>query len=88
MKPEELDRLSVKKRLDAFGEMKAEYAAIHASDPAFDAVWAVAEKHGVPVGIHTGGAPPGAPYTPVAANFRLSVGDRFSWRICLSNTRS
>ena len=31
-------------------------------------------KHGVPVGIHTGGAPPGTPYT-CCPKLRLALGD-------------
>jgi predicted TIM-barrel fold metal-dependent hydrolase len=74
MKPEELDRLFREKRLDAFGEVAAQYAGYSPSDPAFDAYWAVAAKHGVPVGIHTGGAPPRTPYT-CCPKFRLKLGD-------------
>jgi hypothetical protein len=74
MKPEELDRLFREKRLDAFGEVAAQYAGYSPSDPAFDAYWTVAEKHGVPVGIHTGGAPPRTPYT-CCPKFRLKLGD-------------
>ena len=72
--PEELDRLFREKRLDAFGEVAAQYAGYSPSDPAFDAYWAVAAKHGVPVGIHTGGAPPGTPYS-CCPKFRLALGD-------------
>jgi predicted TIM-barrel fold metal-dependent hydrolase len=74
MKPDELDRLFREKKLDAFGEIAAQYAGYSPSDPAFDAYWAVAEKHGVPVGIHTGGGPPRTPYT-CCPKFRLSLGD-------------
>jgi predicted TIM-barrel fold metal-dependent hydrolase len=74
MKAEELDRLFREKRLDAFGEVAAQYAGYSPSDPAFDAYWAVAAKHGVPVGIHTGGGPPGTPYT-CCPKFRLTLGD-------------
>jgi predicted TIM-barrel fold metal-dependent hydrolase len=74
MKPGELDRLFREKRLDAFGEIAAQYAGYSPSDPAFDPYWAVAEKHGVPVGIHTGGGPPRTPYT-CCPKFRLSLGD-------------
>lgn len=72
--PQDLDRLFRDKRLDAFGEVAAQYAGYSPSDPAFDAYWAVAAKHGVPVGIHTGGAPPGTPYT-CCPKFRLALGD-------------
>jgi predicted TIM-barrel fold metal-dependent hydrolase len=74
MKPQDLDRLFREKRLDAFGEVAAQYAGYSPSDPAFDAYWEVAAKYGVPVGIHTGGAPPGTPYT-CCPKFRLKLGD-------------
>ncbi len=74
MKPDELDRLFREKRLDAFGEVTAQYEGYSPSDPAFDAYWAVAEKHGVPVGIHTGGGPPRTPYA-CCPKFRLTLGD-------------
>jgi predicted TIM-barrel fold metal-dependent hydrolase len=74
MKPEELDALFQDKRLDAFGEVAAQYAGYSPADPAFDAYWTIAEKHGVPVGIHTGGAPPRTPYT-CCPKFRLTLGD-------------
>ena len=74
MAPQDLDRLLREKRLDVLGEVAAQYAGYSPSDPAFDAYWAVAAKHGVPVGIHTGGAPPGTPYT-CCPKFRLALGD-------------
>jgi hypothetical protein len=74
MKAGDLDRLFAEKRLDAFGEVAAQYAGYSPSDSAFDAYWAVAETHGVPVGIHSGGAPPNTPYT-CCPKFRLRLGD-------------
>jgi uncharacterized protein len=74
MKPQDLDQLFREKKLDAFGEVAAQYAGYSPSDPAFDVYWAVAAKHGVPVGIHTGGGPPGTPYT-CCPKFRLALGD-------------
>jgi predicted TIM-barrel fold metal-dependent hydrolase len=74
MAPQDLDRLFQEKKLDAFGEVAAQYAGYSPSDPAFDAYWAVAAKHRVPVGIHTGGAPPRTPYT-CCPKFRLALGD-------------
>jgi predicted TIM-barrel fold metal-dependent hydrolase len=74
MSSQDLDRLFREKRLDAFGEVAAQYAGYSPSDPAFDAYWAVAAKHGVPVGIHTGGAPPRTPYA-CCPKFRLALGD-------------
>jgi predicted TIM-barrel fold metal-dependent hydrolase len=72
--PQDLDRLFREKRLDAFGEVAPQYAGYSPSDPLFDAYWAVAAKHGVPVGVHTGGAPPGTPYA-CCPKFRLALGD-------------
>jgi predicted TIM-barrel fold metal-dependent hydrolase len=70
----ELDRLFREKRLDVLGEVAAQYAGYSPSDPLFDPYWEVAGKHGVPVAIHTGGAPPGTPYT-CCPEFRLRLGD-------------
>ena len=74
MSAEDLDRLFREKKVDAFGEVAAQYAGYSPSDPAFDPYWVVAAKHGVPVGIHTGGGPPGTPYT-CCPKFRLRFGD-------------
>jgi hypothetical protein len=62
------------KKMDVLGEVAAQYAGYSPSDPAFDAYWAIAAKHRVPVGIHTGGAPPRTPYT-CCPKFRLALGD-------------
>jgi predicted TIM-barrel fold metal-dependent hydrolase len=74
MSADDLDRLFREKKLDAFGEVAAQYAGYSPSDPAFDPYWAIAAKHGVPVGIHTGGGPPGTPYA-CCPKFRLRLGD-------------
>jgi uncharacterized protein len=74
MKPEELERLLSQKKLDVLGEVGAQYAGYSPSDPVFDPYWAIAEKHGIPVAIHTGGAPPRTPYT-CCPKFRLRLGD-------------
>lgn len=75
MTPAELDRLFRERRLDAFGEVAPQYAGYSPADSAFDAYWSVAEKHGVPVGIHTGGGPPGTPYHACCPGFRLRLND-------------
>ena len=74
MAPQDLDRLFQEKKLDVLGEVAAQYEGYSPSDPAFDAYWAVAAKHRVPVGIHSGGAPPRTPYT-CCPKFRLALGD-------------
>ena len=45
-----------------FGEVTIQYEGISASDSIFDPFLAIAEKLDVPVGIHVGCGPPGAPY--------------------------
>jgi predicted TIM-barrel fold metal-dependent hydrolase len=74
MKPHDLSRLFREKKLDAFGEHAPQYYGYSPSDAVFDAFWEVAVKHGVPVGIHTGGAPPKTPYT-CCPKFRLALND-------------
>ena len=61
-------------RLDVLAEVGAQYGGYSPSDPAFDPYWDVAEEHGVPVGIHTGGGPPGTPYRS-HPRFRVRLGD-------------
>ena len=74
MKPEDLDRLFREKKVDALGEQAPQYHGYSPSDAVFDAYWEVAARHGVPVGIHTGGAPPRTPYT-CCPKFRLTLND-------------
>lgn len=74
IKPHDLDRWFREKKLDAFGEHAPQYYGYSPSDAVFDAFWEVAAKHGVPVGIHTGGAPPRTPYT-CCPEFRLRLND-------------
>jgi predicted TIM-barrel fold metal-dependent hydrolase len=70
----DLDRLIREKKVDALAEIGAQYAGLSPSDPVFDSYWAVAEKHGIPVGIHTGGGPPRSAYA-CCPKFRLALGD-------------
>lgn len=46
----------------AFGEIHAQYEGIHANDSSLAAYWAMAEELDIPVGIHIGPGPIGAPY--------------------------
>ena len=45
-----------------FGEIHAQYEGISADDPALATYWAMAEELNIPVGIHIGPGPIGAPY--------------------------
>lgn len=61
-------------RLQILGEVTAQYHGLSPSDPVYDPYWAMAEEHGIPVGIHTGASFPGTPYT-CCPKFRLRLGD-------------
>jgi predicted TIM-barrel fold metal-dependent hydrolase len=74
MKPQDLDRLFREKKVDALGEQAPQYYGYSPSDAVFEAYWEIAVRHGVPVGIHTGGAPPRTPYT-CCPKFRLTLND-------------
>jgi hypothetical protein len=58
-------------KIDFFGEILSQYYGISSSDTLLSPYYALAEKYGLPVGIHTGGAGPnhGSP------NFRLELGN-------------
>ena len=49
-------------RYRAFGEVANQYQGFDPSDPAFDPFIAIAEELDVPMSIHVGTGPPGAPY--------------------------
>jgi uncharacterized protein len=60
--PESLRRLHAEGRFAVFAEVGNQYVGIAASDPRFEPYLAVAEDLDIPVGIHVGTGPPGAPY--------------------------
>lgn len=49
-------------RVEVFGEVTVQYRGIEPSDPSFEPYLTLAEELDVPVGIHIGTGPPGAPY--------------------------
>ncbi len=49
-------------RFAVFGEVGAQYLGMAPDDPSLEPYWALLEKLGVPVGIHIGTGPVGAPY--------------------------
>jgi predicted TIM-barrel fold metal-dependent hydrolase len=51
-------------RFKVFGEIMAQYGGIAPNDPSLDPYWALIEEMNIPVGIHIGPAPMGAPYMP------------------------
>lgn len=60
--PDSLRRALASGRFVALAEVTNQYAGIATDDPAFDPYLAVAEELDIPVGIHIGTGPPGAPY--------------------------
>lgn len=69
---EELRRLVRSKRVMAFAEISSQYEGIAVTDPRMEPYFALAEELDVPVGIHMGPGPPGAPYV-VAPNYRMRL---------------
>lgn len=58
---EEIEAEFVAGAFAVFAEVTNQYRGVLADDPAFDAYWAVAAKHDIPVGVHLGVGPPGSP---------------------------
>ena len=61
-------------RLMALGEIAIQYEGIAPDDPRMEPYWALAEELDIPVGLHTGLAPAGTPYT-CCPRFRNSLGN-------------
>ena len=61
-------------RLTALGEIAIQYEGIAPNDPKMEPIWALAEELDLPVGLHTGLAPPRTPYT-CCPKFRNSLGN-------------
>jgi predicted TIM-barrel fold metal-dependent hydrolase len=49
-------------RLEAIGEMAPQYEGIAPNDPVLEPIYALAEELDLPLAIHVGPGPPGAPY--------------------------
>lgn len=69
---QELRQLVKSKRVVAFAEISSQYEGISVTDPRMDPYFALAEELDVPVGIHMGPGPPGAPYV-MAPNYRMRL---------------
>lgn len=57
----------------AFAEVAIQYDGVSPSDPEFDPYLAIAEELDIPLGIHIGTGPPGAPYFPPFKNYRARL---------------
>jgi predicted TIM-barrel fold metal-dependent hydrolase len=62
--PDSVRKLFQSGKYEVFGEIMAQYAGIPPDDPSLDPYWAVLEEMNIPVGIHIGPTPLGAPYIP------------------------
>lgn len=61
-------------RLQALGEIGAQYEGLAASDPALEPIFALAEELDLPVGLHLGLSEPGRVYE-VSPKYRAGLGD-------------
>ena len=62
LSPDSLRRLYEEGRFAVFAEVTNQYVGIAPGDPRFEPYLSVAEDLDIPVGIHIGTGPPGAPY--------------------------
>lgn len=67
-----LEKLFRSGEFKVFGEISIQYEGYSASDSAFEPYLAMAERLDIPVGIHVGCGPPGAPYI-FAKNYRARL---------------
>lgn len=59
--------------LDVLGELGLQYFGVKPNDPRLESYYSLAEELGVPVCLHTGLGPPGAPFQ-IAPKFRITLG--------------
>ena len=71
-----LEKLFKTGEFKVFGEVTIQYEGFTASDNAFEPYLALAEKLDIPVGIHVGCGPPGAPYIG-SVNYRARLHSPF-----------
>lgn len=55
------------KAVEVIAEVASQYAGMAPDDAGLEPLWTMAEEMDIPVGIHIGGATPGAPYTGAPA---------------------
>jgi predicted TIM-barrel fold metal-dependent hydrolase len=62
LSPDDVRTALVSGRYRAFGEVSNQYQGVDPGDPAFDPYLAIVEQLDIPMSIHVGTGPPGAPY--------------------------
>ncbi|TVP56343.1 MAG: amidohydrolase [Gemmatimonadales bacterium] len=68
-----LRNLFLEGRIELFAEVGAQYEGLAPSDPSLDPFYTLAEELDIPIGMHLGDGPPGAPYN-LYPNYRASLG--------------
>ncbi|MDX1618374.1 MAG: amidohydrolase family protein [Balneolaceae bacterium] len=71
--PDSLKTLKDDGAVEVLGELGLQYFGIRPDDPRMDPYYATAEKHNIPVCLHTGLGPPGGPHS-FAPDFRTTLG--------------
>jgi hypothetical protein len=71
--PDVIRRLHAEGRLAVLAEVTNQYAGVEPDDERFDPYLAVCEELDIPVGIHVGTGPPGAPYLPGLQAYRARL---------------
>lgn len=73
LSPEELRAMHEAGNLEVLAEITNQYIGIEPDDERFEPYLAMAEAIDLPIGIHIGTGPPGAPYLPGNARYRARM---------------
>ena len=68
-----LDLMVENGSIDILGELGLQYYGLKPTDPRLESYFSLAEEKGIPVCLHTGLGPPGAPFS-MAPDFRIGLG--------------
>ena len=71
--PDDIRRLHAAGQLEVLAEVSNQYYGVAPDDPRFEPFLAVCEELDVPIGIHVGTGPPGAPYLPGMEAYRARL---------------
>lgn len=71
--PQDIRALVGAGRLEVLTEVTNQYLGIEPDDPRFEPYLKMAEEIDLPIGIHIGTGPPGAPYLPGFGNYRARM---------------
>ena len=69
---DQLRELVKARHVEAFAEVGAQYVGVPVNDPRMEPYYALAEELDIPMGIHMGPGPPGAPYSQ-APDYRMRL---------------